>query len=191
IIKDDFTILQGYVYCRTCSMVLIFKNGQTTNLNRHACCKSIKECTVLKKVSALHKNEAVDKCAIWIAEDCRPFSAVSGSGFMQMIQFFIKMGATYGEHVDVEDLLPDPTTVSRKVQNKANEKKMEIKDEICNVVRSGGATATLDMWTDNYIRRNFLGVTLHYEKNFKFVDIVMGMKSMDFERSTGQNIMEK
>lgn len=107
------------------------------------------------------------------------------------MKFFIKIGATYGENVDVNDLLPDPTTISRKVQKSADEKKKQFRSEINEVVNSGGASATIDMWSDNYVKRNFLGVTLHYQKDFKLFDIVLGMKSMDFERSTGDNILRK
>jgi len=165
--------------------------GNTSNLTRHPCCKVIKQSVILKAVSALDKTEAVEKCTNWITEDCRPFSAVSGSGFRKLVNFFIKIGATYGEHVDVEDMLPDSTTISRRVQKIANEKKDEIKNEITKVVSSGGASATIDMWTDNYVKRNFLGVTFHYQNEFKFFDIVLVMKSMDFERSTSENILKK
>lgn len=34
-------------------------------------------------------------------------------------------------------------------------KKEELKAEINSVVNSGGASATIDMWTDNYVKRNF------------------------------------
>lgn len=47
-----------------------------------------------------------------------PFSAVAGSGFIQMVKF----GATYGDSVDVDDLLPHPTTLSRNAQKKLKKK---------------------------------------------------------------------
>lgn len=189
--ESDETILEGFVYCRNCSKVLKYTAKNTSNLCRHKCCKDIKESQFLKTVSDIDKNEAIDKCSSWVIEDCRPFSTVHGSGFVKLVKFFIKIGAKYGEHVNVEDLLPDATTISRKVKKDANEKKQELKDEIKSVVNSGGASATIDMWTDNYIQRNFLGVTFHYQKDFKFFDLVLGMKSLDFERATGDNIMLK
>lgn len=47
------------------------------------------------------------------------------------------------------------------------------------------------MWTDNFVRRSYITVTFHFIENSKVHAIVLGMKSMDFERSTGINILEK
>lgn len=191
IVKPDKNILAGFVYCRTCSKVLKYTASQTSNLMRHSCCKELKQTLTVKTVTPLDKAEAIDKCTSWIVEDCRPFTAVQGAGFLKLVKFFIKIGASYGEHVDVEDLLPDPTTISRKIQKCASEKKTELQEEISSIVSNGGASATIDMWADNYVKRNFLGVTFHYQKDMHFYDIVLGMKSMDFNRSTGDNIRKK
>nr|AAD03082.1 putative transposase [Bactrocera tryoni] len=191
ILKPDGTLLEGFVYCRTCLKVLKYYNGQTSNLIRHPCCRNIKTSQELRTVTVEDKNEAVKKFTSWVVEDCRPFSVVQGSGFIKLVKFFIKIGASYGEHVDVEDLLPSATTISRNVQKCANEKKEELKEEINNIVSSGGASATIDMWTDNYVKRNFLGVTFHYQKDLKFFDLVLGMKSMNYESSSGDNVLNK
>jgi len=89
-------------------------------------------------VTPLDKAEAIDKCTTWIVEDCRPFTAVQGAGFLKLVKFFIKIGATYGKHIDLEDLLPDPTIISRKFQKCANEKKAELQEEISSIVSDGG-----------------------------------------------------
>uniref|UniRef100_A0A0A1WJC0 Transposable element Hobo transposase n=1 Tax=Zeugodacus cucurbitae TaxID=28588 RepID=A0A0A1WJC0_ZEUCU len=47
-----------------------------------------------------------------------------------MTNFFIKLGAVYGENIDVDDHLPDPTTVSRNVQKSVEKTKLEIRGEI-------------------------------------------------------------
>lgn len=99
-------VITGFVYCRKCSAVLKYKNSQTSNLQRHNCCKVTNKKYALKQISAEDKNEATKICANWIIEDCRPFSAVQGTGFIKMIKFFTKLGAIYGENVDVDDLLP-------------------------------------------------------------------------------------
>lgn len=126
ILKPDESILPGFVFCRTCSKLLKYTTNQTSNLSRHKCCKSIKDVQPLKTVSATDKNESIEKCTSWIIEDCQPFSAVNGTGFMKLVKFFIKIGATYGENVDVENLLPDATTISRNVKKLADEKKNRI-----------------------------------------------------------------
>lgn len=123
ILKEDETIVEGLVYCRTCRKLLKYSGHQTSNLNRHKGCQALKQPEVLKTVAADDKKNAIDICTAWVTEDCRPFSAITGSGLVKLVKFFIKKGATYGENVDVNDLLPDPTTISRKVQKSADEKK--------------------------------------------------------------------
>nr|AAC37217.1 transposase [Musca domestica] len=189
--KEDDTLVEGWVFCRKCEKVLKYTTRQTSNLCRHKCCASLKQSRELKTVSADCKKEAIEKCAQWVVRDCRPFSAVSGSGFIDMIKFFIKVGAEYGEHVNVEELLPSPITLSRKVTSDAKEKKALISREIKSAVEKDGASATIDLWTDNYIKRNFLGVTLHYHENNELRDLILGLKSLDFERSTAENIYKK
>ncbi len=63
--------------------------------------------------------------------------------------------------------------------------------EDCWSLRSEGLSASIEMWRDNYVRRNFLGVTLHYMIDNKFNGIVIGMKSMDFERTTSHDIIKR
>jgi len=184
-------VLDGFLYCRKCQKVLTYSQKNSSNLSRHKCCTSLKDSICPKTVDADDKKAAAECCVRWITEDCRPFSSVNGSGFSKLVKFFIKIGAKYGDNIDIGDLLPDATTISRNVKKLAEEKKNEIKTEITDVIKSGGASATIDLWTDNYVHRHFLGVTLHYEKDLQLLDIVLGMKSMDFERATGDNILSK
>lgn len=99
-------------------------------------------------------------------------------------EIFIKIGEIYGENIDIKDLLPNATSISRKVHKDADEKRPLISREIKQILNCGGTSATIDMWTDNYVKRNFLGVTLQYQKDFKFKDVILGLKSMGFQQST-------
>jgi len=71
--------------------------------------------------------------------------------------------------------------IKSEVQSDAEEKR-STPSEIIEAVDSGGASANVDMWTDEYVQRNFLGITLHYEKEFKLCDMILGLKSMDFQK---------
>lgn len=93
---------------------------------------------------------------MYIMHYCRLPAIFSGACFWLLATGKI----LYQEHVDVENLLANATIISCKAQKYANEKK-ELKDEINNIVSSDGASATLDVWTDKYVRRNFLGVTFY------------------------------
>jgi len=58
-------------------------------------------------------------------------------------------------------------------------------------VDSGGASATVNMWTDEHVQRNFLAITFHYGKEFKLCDMILGLKSINFQKSTAENILMK
>lgn len=190
ILKEDGSTVEGFVYCRSCRKVLKYCRNQTSNLNRHKCCQTLKQPN-LRPVSTPDKKETLNVLSKWVIEDCRPFSSVSGSRFKEIVKHFIKIGATYGECVDVDDMLPDATTISRKCQKEAEECKANISKELKEVVCSGGVSITTDLWTDNYVKRTFLGATLHYQKEYQTVDIILGIKSMDFQRSTSTNVLQK
>jgi len=134
------------------------------------------------QIPAEEKQKLGNEIIKWMAEDCRPFSAINGAGFKNLVQVFIQIGAKFGENIDIEDMLPDETTVSRNLQVEANKKKQELAEEIKNAVSEGKASITTDLWTDNDVKRTFLGATIHYEKDTNLVNRVLGVKSMDFER---------
>ncbi|XP_073811786.1 uncharacterized protein [Musca autumnalis] len=128
ILKSDGTILPGFLFCRNCDSVVRHTNRQ--NIKRHICCKLLKGPLTIKTVSANDKVVMVEKFANWLTQDCLPVSAVDGDGFVQLVKFFIKIGAKYGENVDVDDLLPDPAIISEKLKRCANEEEQQIKEEI-------------------------------------------------------------
>jgi len=63
-------------------------------------------------VSTPDKKEALNAVSKWTVGACPPFSAVTGSGFKSMVKFFIKIGSTYGELVDIDELIPNPTSIA-------------------------------------------------------------------------------
>ncbi|KAH6926093.1 hypothetical protein HPB50_014231 [Hyalomma asiaticum] len=50
----------------------------------------------------------------------RPFNVVSGSGFAKVAQELINIGARHGS-IEIQDILPHRTTVSRKLIELAEE----------------------------------------------------------------------
>lgn len=49
--------------------------------------------------------------------DLRPFALVQGKGILDVVKVFVEMGARYGEHVDVNYMVPTPTTIGGNVDN--------------------------------------------------------------------------
>ncbi|XP_068159220.1 uncharacterized protein [Drosophila tropicalis] len=131
VIKDDGVVLKGYLYCLICDKLVKYSPKQLSNLNRHKCCQNLKDPKPKgeKLVTQADKKTAIDSCVAWITEDCQPFSAIDGSGFQRMAQFFINIGAKYGDNNNIEELLPDAYTLSRTTQNTVNETKNQTKND--------------------------------------------------------------
>ena len=70
---------------------------------------------------------------------------MSGQGFKDLVEAFIKIGAKFGENKDVDDLLPDATTVSRKLKPWADEKKMKASADIQKAVNESKIAITTDL----------------------------------------------
>ncbi|CAD7003836.1 unnamed protein product [Ceratitis capitata] len=186
--KEDGTKLDGIIYCSGCRKILKLIGSQTSNLSRHTCCKMIKNQSH-ENLPDADKQEAIDAYAKWITEDCHSFSSVEGSGFAKLATFFIKLGAIHGENIEVSDLLVDAMVVNNKVQKLADEKRNLISSEIKNAIEDGGVSSTISIWTDNYVERKFLAVTMHFQKNFEQIDINLGLQSMDIKNTSSENIL--
>jgi hypothetical protein len=91
----------------------------------------------------------------------RPFNIVTGQGFRELAQELIKVGAKYG-HVKLEEILPHPTTISRRVSEMADEIRAQVVPEIKAAMERGECAATSDMWSDKFNKLHYLTMTTHY-----------------------------
>ena len=91
--------------------------------------------------------------AMMCCEDLSPFEVVQKRGF---VKFLLKNNV-----VKHEDELPDPTTVSRSGLNTVYD---ETVSAVKALIKASPQTVgiTTDMWTDNYKRRSYMTVTLHF-----------------------------
>lgn len=189
--KDNGSILDGKVYCQFCEKLFKFTRRQTSNLLKHKCVHAKPSEKDPIQINTEDRNSCFQAFMDFIIEDCRAFSTVEGSGFKKLISKCIKIGAKYGENVDVDHLIPCAQTLSRKCKVIAEEKKQEIGPRIQHLISKNCAAVTIDLWTDNFIKRNFLCATLHFHLNSELVEITLGMKSMDLLSSSGINIRDK
>lgn len=126
----------GFVQCRHCSSLLAYdpKKTGTSTLSTHAngcrgpaSHKSRNIATMLGRsttatVSAETKRTATEALAELCARDMRPFDIVTGVGFRQFCQALVDICQKIPEKVDIQSLLPDPTTISRRLQSLAESK---------------------------------------------------------------------
>ena len=104
-------------------------------------------------MNRLDKDNFINVCSQWVVGDCRPFSAVNGSRFKNLDLSLINIGAKYGSYLDISHLIPDATTILKRIEIKAEEKRYTIKEDIRDAVSNEDASVTTDLWTDDYIKK--------------------------------------
>lgn len=120
--------------------------------------------------------------ALMCCEDLSPFEIVRKPGFVK----FLKKNNV----INHDDELPDPTTVSRSGLNTVYDESISaVKAIIKESPKTVGMTT--DMWTDNYRRRSYMTVTLHFcSSDFCMQSIVL--RTLVFtEAHTGDNIAKE
>ncbi|XP_075148488.1 uncharacterized protein LOC142222315 [Haematobia irritans] len=217
--RQDGSILPKYLYCLKCQSIIEFSVTQPANIWDHECWINFvkssgddnkqqvdmsmqfldlcyehfrpEETLTKSPISNEVKNEVAKACATWAIEDCCPLSLIQGSGFAKLAKVFIKLGATYGEHLELSDFLPDSKSPYGELEKLAEQNKNEIRHEIIDVCKNQGASASIAIWSDNYVQRNFISVCLHYQKNDQLSNKLLGIKSMDFQKSTSEYVIGK
>lgn len=113
----------------------------------------------------------------------RPFSAVAGDGFRSS-QKLISIGHKHG-NIDVNNILPDRTTVSRHLSTV-----VEIEKQIfCQGLQGITSYAiTTDSWTEVKTNCHYTTATLHYlDNDWSMRSAVLATRETA-EKQTGDNI---
>ncbi|XP_046812650.1 uncharacterized protein LOC111687833 isoform X2 [Lucilia cuprina] len=105
----------------------------------------------------------------------------------ELVSFVLSISSKYGKHVDVKSLFPHSTTVGRNVCKLYDVAFSEIKSYITKVNDIGFALTT-DLWTDSYLHKSFLAITMHYIKDTELNNVLLGIRSMNGEKCTSDNI---
>lgn len=131
-IRDEEEKIVPFVRCRRCCSLLAYdsKKTGTSSLSTHAkMCRAPppnsnhniatmfgRSTTTTSPVSADTKRLVSEALAQMCAEDMRPFEIVAGSGFEHFCQILLDIGRKSKDYISISCLLPDPTTVSRRLQ---------------------------------------------------------------------------
>ncbi|CAF1448781.1 unnamed protein product [Rotaria sordida] len=167
---------QEYVSCNKCKKLLFHKSSNgTNNLRTHAnSCPNINKTTSLcqKTVhdfySSLKQSPIPKKIKLSITEACtefcaldgRAFDVMKGNGFKKLVKTVFDAGRlTNKSSIDVTDLLPHPTTISRNVTQLYEQCKVQLID-ICEKLTS--FCLIVDNWTETYTGISYCGIALRY-----------------------------
>ena len=102
----------------------------------------------------------------------------------------MNVGAKHGQ-IAIDDVIPHPTTVSRKVSEVAeNLKETVVKPDIQSCLNKWGGAVTTDMWTESYTQTSYITVTVH-NITCEWVLVERILTTHEFSpdlRHTGENI---
>lgn len=108
------------------------------------------------------KRIVTNNAVTWVAKDIIPYDIIKDEGLKLLGQEFIKMGANHG-NICINDVLPDPTTISRNVEKKCIDIKSKIVPESNKLLeKQMCAAATTDMWSDDFKKKSYLTFTIHF-----------------------------
>ncbi|CAF3987750.1 unnamed protein product [Rotaria sp. Silwood2] len=181
---------QQFVSCNECKTLLAFTstNG-TNNLKSHlsSCSKtkiilndlnqttvhdfysSSKTIQIPKKM----KLSVTQACAEFSALDGRAFDTMTGYGFQNLAQVLFDAGRSFtNSSIQIEDILPHPTTISRNVGRIYEQSKMQL-IQICEKLKS--FCVVVGSWTEKFTGINYCGIALRYvDDNFRLLSFILG-----------------
>ncbi|CAF1153450.1 unnamed protein product [Rotaria magnacalcarata] len=197
-------IKQEYVICNQCEDLLVYKPSCGTNsLSKH-----IRSCQKVKAVvshdqpninqfyassktepaiSNRVKQEIKVACVEFVALDCRSFKTIRGVGFKNLAQkiFDAAKYLPISKDINIEKLLPHPTTISRDV-NKLYNKKHQQLISICEKLLV--YTVVVDFWKNTHTGIQYCGISLHHiSDDWKLHCFVLGCCHYDLESNSAIN----
>lgn len=191
---DTDVLIKDFIICRICKKVMKYESSKgISNLNEHsATCQQPKR-TLLSHITReniIQNEQKKQLCYQTVAAsvtDIRPFCLTKGSGMANLIHCAWNMGAKIGV-VSKNELiraLPCPTTVSRNVNQLAEQSKSNLKSKLKAELDRGTTLAlTTDIWQDKYKRVSYFCITVHYfeRDKLKLVDYILTMMAMETGR---------
>ncbi|CAF4312008.1 unnamed protein product [Rotaria sp. Silwood2] len=199
-------VKQEYVMCNKCRNLLIYKHSSGT----HSLFKHIRFCQnttntaegseVQANIKQFYepsknkyyvpnrvKQEITASCTEFVILDSRPFKTIGGKGFKNLAQTIFNAGRylPVTQEVNIENLLPSPTTVSRYIDQLYDEKHKQLVS-ICQKLVS--YTIVVDSWKDSFTGIQYCGISLHHISNdWKLQCFVLGCYPYDLESHSATN----
>ncbi|KAL1486595.1 hypothetical protein MTO96_046892 [Rhipicephalus appendiculatus] len=116
------------------------------------------------------------------------FYVVRDEGFLKIADELVAAGARYGT-LSAKELLPHPTTVSRKAAEVASFLREKLRPEIKAAMEDGRCSVTVDMRTDDYKKTAYTTATVHYvDDDWELNNLVLFTSDFPPEKKTGDNI---
>ncbi len=171
--KVDEIVYEDLAACYKCKTVYKYSFAKgNAQLNKHICVNSKlpKGQTTLKfSLAGQEKPEikltkaeeealqidTIDAAAI----DFSPLSSYGKDGIKQLLKTAARLGAKYGEHLDLSRHIVHRTTLTRNYLPKRHE---EIQKKVLEVINGDPFATTTDLWKEKYTGKSYMSVTVHH-----------------------------
>ncbi|CAF1031432.1 unnamed protein product [Rotaria sordida] len=177
--KDDKGNIIPFVQCTKCLSIFAYescKTGLSTHKAHAEGClgssspSSSKNQDIIvmmnkdnnSNILADLKSVFTETCAKFCAYDLHPYESVRGHGFQILCQSLLDLARQNFHSIEAADIIPDPTTISRRVQK----------------------LAEADFWKNKFTSDSYLTVNLHYNKDGQMKNFMLKTVSIS-EAKTG------
>ncbi|CAF5179357.1 unnamed protein product, partial [Rotaria magnacalcarata] len=160
---DAYQRIDGFASCFNCKSAYSYQSdgsGSTKHLLRYICSKA----SLSTSVSAVNIVEGpIDKFTQpKTASSSIKLSIQDNPGLKDTLQIIVDMCQKYRCPIDIDDVLVSATTISTNVAKLAHDYRSLIKPILIRQAECGALTVCPDLWTDNYQKINYLGLTIYF-----------------------------
>uniref|UniRef100_A0A1I8Q317 BED-type domain-containing protein n=2 Tax=Stomoxys calcitrans TaxID=35570 RepID=A0A1I8Q317_STOCA len=179
--ENGQAIIEPWLFCRQCSSIVV-----SQNLNQHSCYRNVQ-----RKLSHEDKAKTLAVYSKWSIEVGQDVSNLQTLGFSKLLRHWLHMGAKQGGKglSQAKDYIPNSLSVAEKLKEMARVKQDDIKNKIKDM--PSWLNISVELWPEVLINKSFLSLTLHYAKDFKLQQLVLGVKSLQPVSNNDQDIRFK
>ncbi|CAF4426235.1 unnamed protein product [Rotaria magnacalcarata] len=211
---DAYQRIDGFASCFNCKSTYSYQSdgsGSTKHLLRYICSKAslstsvsavnIVEAPIDKftqpktasssiKLSIQDSMKIRDKFTKWFCSSIRPFNMITDPGLKDTLQIIVDMCRKYRCPIDIDDVLVSATTISTNVAKLAHDYRSLIKPILIRQAECGALTVCPDLWTDNYQKINYLGLTIYFvDSNYKLYSFDLCCSRFNEVDKTGASVL--
>ncbi|CAF4515924.1 unnamed protein product [Rotaria sp. Silwood2] len=135
------------------------------------------------------KLRVTQACTEFCAVDGRAFDVITDDGFQNLAKVLFDAGRSlYKSSIEIKELLPHSTTVSRNVTRLYEEYKLHLVN-ICEQLNS--FCLVVDQWKESYTGISYCGIALRYvDDNYKLFTFILGCFPYDADNHSAPHLRE-
>ncbi|CAF4387316.1 unnamed protein product, partial [Rotaria socialis] len=197
---------QNFVSCDTCkdilhhksidgtsSMMKHFRSCEKNSINNNNESLTINEyfsSLKTRSVPTRSKKKVLNATVELVAMDNRAFELVGGNGFINLAQTIFDVGQelSKSQNINVSDLLPHPTTVSRNIDRLFISRKSQL-ISLCQNIKS--YAIVVDFWTESHSGVSFCGISFHFlNEELQLYAFILGCYPYDRDNQSSSQIRQ-